>query len=630
MPCHNVINTKGPERALRACRGFRLRNAPAPTIIPLLNDEAPPNDFHEMVGKLPPQAGSHPSPLLLLLRVNALSGWRRLKSIQAQSALLTGVILLFITSYLVLAFWLFFIGLRFIGQFLVLGPLLIERLLFLLFAFLFVLLLLSNLVISYSNLFRNRETAFLLSLPVTTKTIFQWKFIESTLLASWAFIFLIAPLLAAYGLTRGVPWHFYVVTLVLILLLIVLPGVAGSFVAVNVARYLDRRIFQVFTLVFVAGLIAAAAYWFRPEPILPQSEETRVMAVLEKMLGKTHFAEYTFLPSYWLSRGILNWAEGALMAASFFVLVLLSYSLFFGMLAFTRMGHLFYDAASAVQSRASAFARWEWFRVRLQRREVSAHAGGRVERLFNRLLWLRPEVRALLIKDTRMFWRDTTQWAQSLVLFGLLGVYILNLRHSFFHDLPDRSWLQRVWYLNLGACSLNLATLTTRFVYPQFSLEGKRLWIIGMAPLGMAQIIKIKYWLAASTSLVVTVGLILLSCYMLEMPLAQTLYFATAIIIMTLTLTGLAVGLGVLYPNFKEENPTKIVSGFGGTFCLVLSFLYILGSVILLAKASPLGNATPPPLLRALTCLGGFVALSLGLGWLPVKLGLRRARDFEL
>ena len=28
-----------------------------------------------------------------------------------------------------------------------------------------------------------------------------------------------------------------------------------------------------------------------------------------------------------------------------------------------------------------------------------------------------------------MFWRDTLQWGQTLVLFGLLGVYIINLRH---------------------------------------------------------------------------------------------------------------------------------------------------------------------------------------------------------
>jgi len=583
-----------------------------------------------MTTSLQPSTGGQPSPLTLLVRVNALSVWRRLKSLKEQSALLTALIFVFIASYLVLAFWLFFIGLRFLGQFPALGPLLIERLLFLLFAFLFLLLLLSNLVISYSNLFRNRETTFLLSLPVPTRTIFQWKFIESTLLASWAFIFLIAPLLGAYGLTRGVAWHFYVVTLVLVLLLIILPGVAGSFVAVNVARYLDRRVFQIFTLLAVVALIAGTAYWFRSEPVSSQSEETRVMAVLEKMLGKTHFAEYTFLPSYWLSRSILSWAEGAVLAACFFVLVLLSYSLFFGMLAFTRMGNLFYDAVSAVQSRASVFARWEWFRLRLQRRETSTDATGLAEHFFNRLKWLRPDVRALLIKDTRMFWRDTTQWAQSLVLFGLLGVYILNLRHSFFHDLPDRAWLHRVWYLNLGACSLNLATLTTRFVYPQFSLEGKRLWIIGMAPLGLVRVIKTKYWLAAGSSLVVTLGLILLSCYMLELPWERTIYFAVAITIMTLTLNGLAVGLSVLYPNFKEENPTKIVSGFGGTFCLVLSFLYIVGSVVLLAQASPLAAANNPSQTQMLASLAGFLALSIGLGWVPVQLGLQRVRHFEL
>ena len=62
----------------------------------------------------------------------------------------------------------------------------------------------------------------------------------------------------------------------------------------------------------------------------------------------------------------------------------------------------------------------------------------------------------------------------------------------------------------------------------------------------------------------------------------------------SVTLTGLAVGLGALYPNFKEDNPSKIVSGFGGTFCLVLSFIYILGSVVLLAMATPWTPARAP------------------------------------
>ena len=57
------------------------------------------------------------APLLLLIRVNSLQGWRRLKSIRDQSRLLTGLIAVFIVGYLGLAFWLFWEGLRFVAAF---------------------------------------------------------------------------------------------------------------------------------------------------------------------------------------------------------------------------------------------------------------------------------------------------------------------------------------------------------------------------------------------------------------------------------------------------------------------------------------------------------------------------------
>jgi ABC-2 type transport system permease protein len=576
-----------------------------------------------------PQPVQPPTPLSVLVRVNLLTMWRRFKGLGQHSRLLTSVIVLFISSYLVLAYWLFYFGLRFISKFPGLGSLLVERLLFLLFAFLFVLLLLSNLVISYSNLFRNRETSFLLCMPIPTTTVFQWKFLESTLLASWAFIFLIAPLLAAYGYIRGVPWHFYPATLGMVALFIVLPAVAGSWLAVNIARFLDRRLFQMMMLLFVAALLGIGAFWFRPEPVPNDLADTRVLAVLDKLLLKTRFAQYPLLPSYWLSSGVLQWAEGARIAAGFFVLVLSSYVLFFGSLAFTRMGNLFYDAASTVQSRASVFARWEWFRKFRSRRAEGIYTLGFAERLARFVPVLSPDVKALMIKDTRMFWRDTTQWAQSLMLFGLLGVYIFNLRH-FSEQISHPFWIHLISYLNLGACSLNLATLTTRFVYPQFSLEGKRLWIVGMAPLGMPQIIRVKFFLAAFTSWAVTLGIMALSCYMLDMDWDRVVYFLVAVTIMTFSLTGLAVGLGVLYPNFKEENPSKIVSGFGGTFCLVLSFLYILGSVILLAIASPWFGTVVPSTLNVILCLSGFTALSVAIGWIPFRLGLKRVKHLQL
>jgi ABC-2 type transport system permease protein len=82
----------------------------------------------------------------------------------------------------------------------------------------------------------------------------------------------------------------------------------------------------------------------------------------------------------------------------------------------------------------------------------------------------------------------------------------------------------------------------------------------------------------------------------------------------------------VLYPNLKEANPGKIVSGFGGTLCLVLSFLYIVASVVMLGfgTAGLHGNAS-----WAAESVLAFVALSFFLGWLPLKWGLQRVKNFE-
>src|SRR5665811_1590758 len=287
-------------------------------------------------------------PLWLLARVNAVQAWRKLLAVREQSRLLTTVIGLFIAGYLVLSFGMFYHGLRFIAKFPGLGAVLTERLMYVLFAFLFALLLLSNLVISYTNLFRNRETAFLLSLPVSTQTIFRWKFIESMVLASWAFLFLIAPLLVAFGLVRGVPWHFYPLTVLLIGLFIILPGVLGAALAILIGRFLDRRSFQIVLLLLALVLLVFVAFWWKSTPVDDDLLDKRTLEALDRLLAKTRFTMFPFLPSYWLSSAVLQWAEGITSGAVFFAAVLLSHTLFFGSIAFTQFGNcLLYTSDAA-------------------------------------------------------------------------------------------------------------------------------------------------------------------------------------------------------------------------------------------------------------------------------------------
>jgi ABC-2 type transport system permease protein len=144
--------------------------------------------------------------------------------------------------------------------------------------------------------------------------------------------------------------------------------------------------------------------------------------------------------------------------------------------------------------------------------------------------------------------------------------------------------------------------------------------------MGLARIVMIKYWLASALSLVVTLALVTLSCYLLKMPWTDVAFFGAVVAVMTFALNGLAVGLGVLYPNVKETNPNKIVSGFGGTLCFVLSSIYIIASLTLLVTG---GGGFHSEVGLAVFCITSFVVLSFMIGWLPMRWGLNHLKNFE-
>ena len=88
------------------------------------------------------------------------------------------------------------------------GTFLAERILYLIFGFFFVMLVFSNAIIGYAGLFKNRETNFLLSLPIRSRDIYLWKLLESLFLASWALLYLSAPMMIAWGRANDTPGSF--------------------------------------------------------------------------------------------------------------------------------------------------------------------------------------------------------------------------------------------------------------------------------------------------------------------------------------------------------------------------------------------------------------------------------------
>jgi ABC-2 type transport system permease protein len=571
----------------------------------------------------------------LLLDMHVRLARRRLLALREQSWLMVAVISLFVLGYWGASYVMFHQGFNFLGKLPGVGPLVVDRMLYLFFAFLFVMLFFSNIIIGYASLYKSQETQWMLTLPVPAREVFRWKMLETTVLASWAFLFLSAPMIVAYGYVRGVGIGFYVQVFLLFLPFTMIPAALGSLVVLGVTRYLHRRVFKWALFSLGASVLIVSVFFMKPLNAA-DLQETQVVGALNQILRNSRFTSAPLLPSYWVAESMIAWGGGWIWKGTFFFLVVLSNALLAGVICVAASGRIFAEGWSRNHSQGS-------FRsgVALLDRQFSLPRSWFLEPLLYLVPHLDSCARALIVKDIRVFWRDTGQWSQFVIFFGLLGLYITNLRHVT-NDTQNEYWSVFIAFLNLGASSMTLGTLTTRFVYPQFSLEGKRLWIVGMVPYGLRRVLLQKFWLSSLCSMLITVSLTLVSCTMLRVPAWMTLLFSATVVLMSFSLCGIAVGIGALFPNLgtgstanrRDDNPAKIVSGFGGTFCFVLSLAYI--SVVIAAEAIPMWlqlSGVAGREYQPWTMVGAwlFVSLiSLVATTLPMQLALRHVEKLEL
>ena len=523
----------------------------------------------------------------LLAEVNVRIMRRNVLALREKSWLMVSVITLFVLGYWVAGYSVFYMGFVRLAQVPGLQAIVLDRMLYLFFAFLFLMLMFSNMIIGYSTLFKSQETQWMLTLPVRSLDVFRWKLLETTLLASWAFLFLSAPLMVAYGNARHVSPDFYLKVFLLFVPFTLIPSALGSMAILVITRYLHRRVFKWALFGLSAVGIACAVVFLKPMTA-ESLEQAQMVAALHQLLHNSSVTVQPMLPSYWVASSMIAWGEGWSGRGIFYFMVLLSNAMMATLVCVTVSRRLYYEGWSRNHSQGHF-----QLGVPLLDKPINLPRAALAERIVN--LWPRMHhaTRALVIKDIRVFWRDTSQWSQFVIFFGLLGLYVLNLR-SVSYDWTNEYWASFVSFLNLGASSMTLATLTTRFVFPQFSLEGKRLWMVGMVPYGLKRVLLEKFWLSSVCSATITVALMLTSCWMLRIPGWLTLLFASTILAMSFALCGIAVGIGALFPNFssgstadqRDDNPARIVSGFGGTFCFILSLAYI--ALVIGSEALPM------------------------------------------
>ncbi len=494
------------------------------------------------------------------------------------------------------------------------GTLLMSRLLNILGLSVFFLLIFSNVLVCFSTMYRSKEVVYLLQGPISFEHFFYARFVECVIFSSWSLAYLGSPLILAYGLKTEASPVFYFASAAFFVPFVILPACLGCALSMLLARVFPRLKTSVMVLL---GVGAVGLFFLYIASIIRNtriSEDT----VLPAFLNASQRMQSPFLPSTWAADGVLAAARYDFSQSAFYFLLTLSSAMMAILATGWLASWLFYPG---------------WSYLMGQDKQRIRKGGGPLGWLEHAIRKVPEPYRTLSMKDIKLFWRDPTQWSQFIIFFGIMGIYIANLRNTS-QSFEREIWRSWVACLNVGAVSLILATLTSRFVFPLVSLEGRRFWILGLAPLTYGQLVWQKFWLSVVSTSIFTVALAILSGYMLQ--LEPIYYFLTvySVAATNIGLSGLAVGLGTLYPNFHEDNPARIVSGMGGTLNLLVSIGYITivvaaQVVVLQWRILEVFSSTglfPVALAGALAIITGLSVLCV---WLPMKLGLANLNRME-
>jgi len=543
-------------------------------------------------------------------------------SARTESKLKIGVIAFFAVCIWLLAFAVFYYGFLWlidysadVGEFaFTIGDVIMARMFAIMASALFFFLTFSNVLVSFSTLYRSREVAYLVQSPLSYRAFFVARYVECVAFSSWALAYLGSPVLLAYGAANRVPKMFYAAAAAFYLPFVMLPAAIGSGITLGLACVFPQLKLRTIVLLGIL-LIAVFALHFADAMNAERLAQDNFLIALMEATSQT---QSPFMPGAWLSRGILAAAAGR-FRDSISNLLLLSANALMALWIVTEVAHrLFYRGWCDLVGRD-----------RLRIRPLGRGILGRLDTLLGRV---RNPARALVVKDIKLFWRDATQWAQFVIFFGIMAVYVANIQNTFGYE--SEMWRSWVACLNIGACMLILATLTSRFVFPLVSLEGRRFWIIGLAPISIRQVVWQKFWLSVATTSAFSMGLAALSGLVLEVTRLHLLLSVYSVLVANLALSGLAVGLGALYPNFQEDNPARIVSGMGGTLNFLLSMGYIglvVGAQTVIVQWRAI-NAYSSPATFGWALAGvlvGITALSAICMLLPMQLGLRNLANTE-
>lgn len=506
----------------------------------------------------------------------------------------------------------------------ILGEILLAKLMAVVFLTFFLMLIVSNIITSLSTYFLSDDTRLILSVPVSTEKVYLAKYLVTLGHSSWMVLLFGIPVFMAYGAVYDAPITYYLWFALILMAFLLIPGGVGVIVSVSLVNLVPAKRARAVVVVLFILLMAALYLFFRflqPEKLVNPERFSELVDYLAMMRLPTS----PFLPSHWATRSLFPLLKGRYDDSMFYLLLLLSTGLMSVLTGSWVCRFLYYRG---------------WSRS-YESREVKGKRVLFLEWIFNFLM--RPfdgSTKAMVVKDVKVFMRDTRQWTQLILLFALVVVYLFNFKALPLNKVPGMSFYLEniISFLNVGLAGFVLSAVAVRFIYPAISLEGKSFWVMMSSPIDMKRLIWSKFWTSLIPLLVLAEFLVILSNTFLHVTQFMMVISTVTIFLITVAIVSMGIGIGAVYPRFRFEDVAQIHSGFGGLIYMVICVTFI--GIVILLEAWPSylifmarlgrGSLSFFQWIEVTLCFCLTVLVILIAIFVPMKIGMRRLSRIEI
>jgi ABC-2 type transport system permease protein len=498
------------------------------------------------------------------------------------------------------------------------GPLLAAKLLGLALLSFLSILLLSNVITALSSFFLAKDLDLLQSAPVDWLDVYLAKLGETLIHSSWMVALMAVPIFSAYGVIYDGGLGFALYSVIAFAPILVIPAVVGSAVTLILVNVFPaRRTRDLLSVIAVAaaGGVLLMFRMIRPEQLARPEGFSNLLDFITVLRTPTS----PFLPSEWATDALMGMLVGPLDALP---MVLLWSTAGAAVVTGAWLHDRLYPSGfTRSQEAAERFAKgWIWHLA--------------LDPLLGRLTAAKRE---FVIKDIKLFFRDTTQWSQLILLGVLLVIYLFNIRALplFTGERVPFFLVTVVSFLNLGLAGFVLASIAARFIFPAISLEGRQMWLLRSSPLDLRTLLWSKYWTGTIPLLILALLITVFTNVLLRASGFMMAVGVATIVLLTLAISAMALGFGALYPQFETENAAQIPTSFGG-LVFMMTTVALLAGVIVIEAVPVYGylratfNGQPVRITpMMILAFGGVIALCGAATVIPLRVGLSRVERYE-